>query len=149
MKGMPVRLAAICRLQGISLDFKNEKFLYVKDQLKIMRDWMYFVDSGLNYQKFTRRLYDCLVQGKGFHDRGNIAMFKNRYFQDLSGKLEFINGVLSPVVPIRRYKRVRKVYNNVLDSMGQYLKFKLKDLIETLKKEDEDESKDFPSVEVG
>ena len=61
-----------------------------KEKEKVLKDWQCFIESDFNKAKFTKRLYNHLIQHCSFIAHYNQGGFYDTYFEDPEDTLRFI-----------------------------------------------------------
>ena len=71
--------------------FRDVEFMTAKEKSHVLRDWDDFLDSGFERRRFTKRLYDHLIQHCSFIAHYNIDGFYSVYFREKRNTGRFID----------------------------------------------------------
>lgn len=70
---------------------QDSRFMTAKEKELVLRVWERFLKSGLQEDKFTKSLYNHLIQHCNFIAHYDRAGFYNTYFADGDGKAFFLS----------------------------------------------------------
>ena len=69
---------------------KSTKFMSAEEKEKVLKDWQRFIENDFDKAKFTKRLYNHLIQHCSFIAHYNQAGFYGTYFEDPERTLGFL-----------------------------------------------------------
>jgi hypothetical protein len=69
---------------------KATKFMSAEEKEKVLKDWQRFIESDFSQAKFTKSLYNHLIQHCSFIAHYNQAGFYGTYFEDPEDTMKFI-----------------------------------------------------------
>jgi len=72
------------------LIMKSTKFMSAEEKEKVLKDWQRFIENDFDKAKFTKRLYNHLIQHCSFIAHYNQGGFYGTYFEDPEGTMKFI-----------------------------------------------------------
>ena len=70
---------------------KSTKFMSADDKEKVLQDWQRFIESDFSQTRFTKVLYNHLIQHCSFIAHYNQAGFYGTYFEDPEDTMKFIS----------------------------------------------------------
>jgi hypothetical protein len=69
---------------------KSVQFQSAAEKAKVFKDWKRFIEADFNKAKFTKRLYNHLIQHCSFIAHYNQGGFYSTYFEDPEDTLKFM-----------------------------------------------------------
>ena len=69
---------------------KSTKFMSAEEKEKVLKDWQRFIENDFDKAKFTKRLYNHLIQHCSFIAHYNQGGFYGTYFEDPEDTMKFI-----------------------------------------------------------
>lgn len=69
---------------------KSTKFMSAEEKGKVLKDWQRFIENDFDKAKFTKRLYNHLIQHCSFIAHYNQGGFYGTYFEDPEDSMKFI-----------------------------------------------------------
>ena len=69
---------------------KSTKFMSAEEKEKVLKDWQRFIENDFDKAKFTKRLYNHLIQHCSFIAHYNQGGFYGTYFEDPEGTIKFM-----------------------------------------------------------
>jgi len=72
------------------LIMKSTKFMSAEEKEKVLKDWQRFIENDFDKAKFTKRLYNHLIQHCSFIAHYNQGGFYGTYFEDPEDTMKFI-----------------------------------------------------------
>jgi hypothetical protein len=69
---------------------KSTKFMSAEEKGKVLKDWQRFIENDFDKAKFTKRLYNHLIQHCSFIAHYNQGGFYGTYFEDPEDTMKFI-----------------------------------------------------------
>ena len=69
---------------------KSTKFMSAEEKEKVLKDWQRFIESDFNKARFTKPLYNHLIQHCSFIAHYNQGGFYGTYFEDPEDTMRFI-----------------------------------------------------------
>lgn len=69
---------------------KDMKFMSAEEKEKVIKDWQRFIENDFDKAKFTKRLYNHLIQHCSFIAHYNQSGFYGTYFEDPEDTMKFI-----------------------------------------------------------
>jgi len=72
------------------LIMKSTKFMSAEEKGKVLKDWQRFIENDFDKAKFTKRLYNHLIQHCSFIAHYNQGGFYGTYFEDPEGTIKFM-----------------------------------------------------------
>lgn len=72
------------------MKMKSAKFLSAEEKDKVLKDWTRFIESDFSKTRFTKSLYDHLIQHCSFIAHYNQAGFYSTYFEDPEDTIRFL-----------------------------------------------------------
>ena len=69
---------------------KSTPFMPADEKEKVLKDWQRFIESDFNKAKFTKRLYNQLIQHCSFIAHYNQGGFYDTYFEDPEDTMRFM-----------------------------------------------------------
>lgn len=70
---------------------KSTKFMSADEKEKVLQDWQRFIESDFSQTRFTKVLYNHLIQHCSFIAHYNQAGFYGTYFEDPEDTMKFIS----------------------------------------------------------
>ena len=70
---------------------QDTKFMTAAEKDRVLRAWESFLKSGLKEEKFTKALYDHLMQNCSFIAHYNRGGFYDTYFTSGDGRVQFLS----------------------------------------------------------
>lgn len=70
---------------------QDTKFLSAQEKDKVLRQWKLFLKSGLSKDKFTKALYNHLINHCSFIAHYDIHGFYSTYFEEGEDKVNFLS----------------------------------------------------------
>jgi hypothetical protein len=102
---------------------KDTQFMSAQEKQKVLRQWDLFLKSGLARKKFTKALYDHLIQHCSFIAHYNIDGFYSEYFLKPMSTVHFLsqfdnrNGVPTSIEIGGIYWYMDERYNDINSAM--------------------------------
>lgn len=69
---------------------KDTKFMTKEEKEKVIKDWQHFIKSDFDKAKFTKSLYNHLIQHCSFIAHYDIHGFYSTYFEDSEDTVKFL-----------------------------------------------------------
>jgi hypothetical protein len=69
---------------------KSTRFMTAEEKGKVLKDWQRFIESDFSMAKFTKSLYDHLIQHCSFIAHYNRHGFYSSYFEDPEDTMRFL-----------------------------------------------------------
>ena len=69
---------------------KATKFMSADEKEKVLRDWQRFIESDFSQARFTKALYNHLIQHCSFIAHYNQSGFYGTYFEDPEDTIKFM-----------------------------------------------------------
>ena len=69
---------------------KSTKFMSAEEKEKVLKDWQRFIESDFSQTRFTKALYNHLIQHCSFIAHYNQAGFYGTYFEDPEDTMRFL-----------------------------------------------------------
>jgi len=74
-----------------SIQFKDSPFLAAAEKRRVLEQWARFLKGGFDERRFTKGLYEHLIQRCGFIAHYNLSGFHDVYFGDPSATQRFLD----------------------------------------------------------
>jgi hypothetical protein len=68
----------------------DAKFMSAEEKEKALRNWQRFIESDFSQARFTKALYNHLIQRCSFIAHYNQASFYRTYFEDQEDTMKFL-----------------------------------------------------------
>ena len=79
------------------MEFRDVEFMTGEEKGRVLSDWERFLDSGFDRQRFTKRLYNHLIQHCSFIAHYDINGFHDVYFGEKRNTGKFIDQFTSGI----------------------------------------------------
>ena len=76
---------------GLDVELKDSQFMSARQKRKVLRDWRLFLENGLQWQWFTKGLYEHLIQHCSFIAHYDRAGFYSTYFKRGDDAVRFLS----------------------------------------------------------